>query len=203
MKLSIVIPMKNPECSKTRLAKVLNPSERKRLALYLFEKNLGFFRQMYPQHNLLVVTESQEIQRIAEGYGADVLQEEPQQSGLNAAVSQAARYNADRGFDSQLVIPGDIQELDCDEIETLLNHRVTERSVIVCPSYDGGTNAIMTTPPDVMPFCFGPNSSRKHLLAAFEAGLHTRRVFLESLSHDIDRPEDLSRVDSEFEKISA
>lgn len=219
MKLSIVIPMKNPECSKTRLAKVLNPSERKRLALYLFEKNLGFFRQMYPQHNLLVVTESQEIQQIAEGYGADVLieeqraeqqvvqekeqREEPQQSGLNAAVSQAARYNADRGFDSQLVIPGDIQELDCDEIETLLNHRVTERSVIVCPSYDGGTNAIMTTPPDVMPFCFGPNSSRKHLLTAFEAGLHTRRVFLESLSHDIDRPEDLSRVDSEFEKISA
>lgn len=207
MKLSIVIPMKSPECSKTRLAKVLNPSQRKRLALYLFEKNLGFFRQMYPQHNLLVVTESQEIQQIAEGYGADVLIEAPraeqQQSGLNAAVSQAARYNADRGFDSQLVIPGDIQELDCDEIETLLNHRVTERSVIVCPSYDGGTNAIMTTPPDVMPFCFGPNSSRKHLLAAFEAGLHTRRVFLESLSHDIDRPEDLSRVDSEFEKISA
>ncbi len=227
MKLSIVIPMKNPECSKTRLAKVLNPSERKRLALYLFEKNLGFFRQMYPQYNLLVVTESQEIQQIAESYGAEVLREgrqkapraeqdkgqreelrdgareEQQQSGLNAAVSQAARYNADRGFDSQLVIPGDIQELDCDEIETLLNQRVTERSVIVCPSYDGGTNAIMTTPPDVMPFCFGPNSSRKHLLAAFEAGLHTRRVFLESLSHDIDRPEDLSRVDSEFEKISA
>lgn len=215
MNLSIVIPMKNPECSKTRLAKVLNPSERKRLALYLFEKNLSFFQQMYPQHNLLVVTESQEIQQIAEGYGAEVLiekqheelraeqQEAPQQSGLNAAVSQAARYNAERGFDSQLVIPGDIQALDLGEMETLLNHRVAERSVIVCPSYDGGTNAIMTTPPDVMPFCFGPNSSRKHLLTAFEAGLHTRRVFLESLSHDIDRPEDLSRVDSEFEKRSA
>ncbi len=210
MKLSIVIPMKNPECSKTRLAKVLNPSERKRLALYLFEKNLSFFQQMYPQHNLLVVTESQEIQQIAESYGAEVLieaprveQQEEQQSGLNAAVSQAARYNAERGFDSQLVIPGDIQALDLGEMETLLNHRVSERSVIVCPSYDGGTNAIMTTPPDVMPFCFGPNSSRKHLLAAFEAGLHTRRVFLESLSHDIDRPEDLSRVDSEFEKRSA
>ena len=219
MKLSIVIPMKNPECSKTRLAKVLNPSERKRLALYLFEKNLSFFQQMYPQHNLLVVTESQDIQQIAEGYGAEVLIEAPRaeqhvdqqqeqhetllQSGLNAAVSQAARYNAERGFDSQLVIPGDIQALDLGEMETLLNHRVSERSVIVCPSYDGGTNAIMTTPPDVMPFCFGPNSSRKHLLAAFEAGLHTRRVFLESLSHDIDRPEDLSRVDSEFEKRSA
>lgn len=208
MKLSIVIPMKNPECSKTRLAKVLSPSERKLLALYLFEKNLSFFQQMYPQHNLLVVTESQEIQQIAEGYGAEVLieaqrEKQHEQSGLNAAVSQAARYNAERGFDSQLVIPGDIQALDLGEMETLLNHRVSERSVIVCPSYDGGTNAIMTTPPDVMPFCFGPNSSRKHLLAAFEAGLHTRRVFLESLSHDIDRPEDLSRVDSEFEKRSA
>ena len=85
----------------------------------------------------------------------------------------------------------------------MLNHRVSDRSVIVCPAYDGGTNAIMTTPPDVMSFSFGPNSSQIHLLTAFEAGLHTKRLFLEGLSHDVDRPEDLSREDIELEKIYA
>ena len=75
MKLSIVIPMKSPERSKSRLAKVLSRNQRKKLTLGLFEKNLNFFRQRYPQYNVLVVTESKRIQEIAESHGAEVLLE--------------------------------------------------------------------------------------------------------------------------------
>lgn len=203
MTLSIVIPMKSPERSKSRLAKVLSRNQRKKLALSLFERNLCFFRDKYPQHNLLVVTESPRIQDIAEGYGAEVLLETEKLAGLNAAVSLAAEYNAERGVETQLVIPGDIQAIDFGEIETLLSYRVANRSVIVCPAYDGGTNAIMTTPPNVMPFSFGPGSSQIHLLAGFQAGLNTRRLYLESLSFDVDRPEDLHREDIGFEQLSA
>ena len=106
MKLSIVIPMKSPERSKSRLAKVLSRSQRKKLALRLFERNLRFFREMYPQHNVLVVTESGWIQKIAERYGADVLLEDQKLAGLNAAIALAAKFNAEKGFDTQLVIPG-------------------------------------------------------------------------------------------------
>jgi 2-phospho-L-lactate guanylyltransferase len=203
MKLSIVIPMKSPERSKSRLAKVLSRNQRKKLALSLFERNLCFFRDRYPQHNLLVVTESPRIKDVAESYGAEVLMETEKLAGLNAAVSFAAEYNAERGIDTQLVIPGDIQSIDFDEIETLLSYRVASRSAIICPAYDGGTNAIMTTPPNVMPFSFGSNSSQIHLLAAFQAGLHAKRLFLESLSFDVDRPEDLHREDIGFEQLSA
>jgi len=203
MKLSIVIPMKSPERSKSRLAKVLSRNQRKKLTLGLFEKNLRFFRQRYPQHNLLVVTESKRIQEISESHGAEVLLEEEKLAGLNAAVTLAAEYNARRGIETQLVIPGDIEAIDFNEIECLLSHRLSAPSVVVCPSYDGGTNAIMTTPPNVLPFSFGPDSCQIHLLAAFEEGLHFTRLFLESLSFDVDRPEDLDRVDLWPEKISA
>ncbi|UTW03250.1 2-phospho-L-lactate guanylyltransferase [Amphritea atlantica] len=203
MKLSIVIPMKSPERSKSRLAKVLSRNQRKKLTLGLFEKNLRFFRQRYPQHNLLVVTESKRIQEISESHGAEVLLEEEKLAGLNAAVTLAAEYNARRGIETQLVIPGDIEAIDFNEIECLLSHRLSVPSVVVCPSYDGGTNAIMTTPPNVLPFSFGPDSCQIHLLAAFEEGLHFTRLFLESLSFDVDRPEDLDRVDLWPEKISA
>lgn len=203
MTLSIVIPMKSPERAKSRLAQVLTRSQRKKLTLSLFEKNLNFFRQRYPQHNVLVVTESKRIQDISESYGAEVLLEECKLAGLNAAVTLAAEYNAARGIETQLVIPGDIETLDEREIERLLSQRMGHPSVVVCPSYDGGTNAIMTTPPNVMPFSFGSNSCQIHLLSAFDAGLHTKRLFLESLSFDVDSPEDLARVDIWLEKISA
>jgi len=203
MTLSIVIPMKSPERSKSRLATVLSRSQRKKLTLNLFERNLRFFRQHYPQHNLLVVTESKRIQEISASYGAEVLLEERKLAGLNAAVTLAAEYNEQRGVETQLVIPGDIEAIDFHEIECLLSHRVATPSVVVCPSYDGGTNAIMTTPPNVMPFSFGPDSCQIHLLSAFEEGLESTRLFLENLSYDVDRPEDLGRAQSWSEKMSA
>ncbi|MDO6564738.1 2-phospho-L-lactate guanylyltransferase [Amphritea sp. 1_MG-2023] len=203
MTLSIVIPMKSPERSKSRLAEVLSRSQRKKLTLELFEKNLGFFRQRYPQHNLLVVTESKRIQDISHSYGAEVLLEEQKLAGLNAAVTLAAEYNVRRGIETQLVIPGDIETLDYQEIECLLSHREARPSVVVCPSYDGGTNAIMTSPPNAMPFSFGLNSCQIHLLSAFNAGLHTQRLFLESLSFDVDCPDDLDRANIWLEKKSA
>ena len=203
MTLSIVIPMKSPERSKSRLATVLSRSQRKKLTLNLFERNLRFFRQHYPQHNLLVVTESKRIQEISASYGAEVLLEERKLAGLNAAVTLAAEYNEQRGVETQLVIPGDIEAIDFHEIECLLRHRVATPSVVVCPSYDGGTNAIMTTPPNVMPFSFGPDSCQIHLLSAFEEGLESTRLFLENLSYDVDRPEDLGRAQSWSEKMSA
>ncbi|WP_299202771.1 2-phospho-L-lactate guanylyltransferase [uncultured Amphritea sp.] len=203
MKLSIVIPMKSPERSKSRLAAVLSRSQRKKLTLSLFERNLSFFRQYYPQHNLLVVTESKRIQEISESHGAEVLLEERKLAGLNAAVTMAAEYNAKRGVETQLVIPGDIEAIDFNEIECLLSHRVATPSVVVCPSYDGGTNAIMTTPPNVMPFSFGPDSCQIHLLSAFAEGLESTRLFLENLSYDVDRPEDLGRAEVWSEKMSA
>lgn len=192
MKLSIVIPMKCPDQAKGRLSEVLTQGERKALALTLFERNLCFFRSRFPEYNLLVVTASEEIRQLAEAEGAEVLQQAD--SGLNAAVEAAARYNRSRGVESQLVVPGDIETLDQGELATLLDQPRQRGSVVVCPSYDGGTNALLTTPPDAMPFSYGPQSCRAHLLSALQLGLQAKRLYLEKLSFDIDLPSDLFRV---------
>ena len=202
MKTCIVIPMKSPERSKQRLAKVLSRNQRRNLAIYLFEQNVKFFKDTYPEHDLLVVTESTRIKSIAESLGAEVLLED-KLAGLNAAVSAATEFNVQRNFDSQLIVPGDIEKLDCHELDCLLSYPRSKRSVIVCPSYDGGTNALLTSPPDAIPFSYGPNSSQVHLLTAFELGLQTKRLYLERLSFDVDRPEDLQKIDITFDKKTA
>jgi len=194
MKLSIVIPMKSPEKAKGRLAGVLGQDERKALALHLFERNVRFFRHEFPDINLLVVTCSKQVQQIAEAAGAETLLQPAPDLGLNNAVEAAARFNAARGFASQLVIPGDIETLDRGELATLLEQPRLKGSVIVCPSCDGGTNALLTTPPDVLPFSYGPQSCQIHLLTALQLGLQAKRLYLEKLSFDIDRPCDLFRT---------
>ncbi len=197
MKLSIVIPMKSPEHAKGRLAEVLGQNERKALALKLFERNLEFLRREFPAINLLVVTTSKEVQQLSETKGAEVLLQSGPDTGLNNAVEAAARFNTGRGFESQLVIPGDIETLDRGELATLLEQPRQKGSVIVCPSYDGGTNALLTTPPDALPFSYGPQSCQVHLLTALQLGLQTKRLYLKKLSFDIDRPSDLFRIGSD------
>ncbi|MCJ7549608.1 MAG: hypothetical protein MUQ30_07995, partial [Anaerolineae bacterium] len=67
--------------------------------------------------------------------------------------------------------------------------------VVIAPDRrELGTNALLVTPPDLVPFCFGPDSFRQHLAAAEAAGV-TPIVFRSpDLAMDVDVPEDLVLV---------
>jgi len=62
----------------------------------------------------------------------------------------------------------------------------------VCPAgRDGGTNALVITPPAAIQFRFGEESARHHLEAGEGAGLISKEIELNAFSHDIDTPADL------------
>ncbi|MBD1558575.1 2-phospho-L-lactate guanylyltransferase [Vibrio sp. S9_S30] len=191
MNTCIVIPMKDPRRAKTRLSGVLNQTERENVALNLFEKNVKFIRQHFFNYRLVVVSDSLVIKNLAESYGAHVLLE-ARPNGLNAAIDLATSYSVRHHFHSQLVIPADIESLDYLEISLLLTHPRAPRSVIVCPSVDEGTNALLSTPPNVISFSYGPRSSQVHLKNAYDLGVKATRLHLEKLSFDVDKPEDLN-----------
>ena len=190
MKTSIAIPMKDPGQSKQRLASVLNPNQRQTLALTLFRQTLRFLNQHFSDYQLLVVTASSRIAAIAESYGAAVVIEK-EGTGLNGAATLAAQWSCDHGFDSQLLIPADIPELSEVEIGQLLGQSRKSPSVLVCPASDGGTNALLTTPPNVVPFQFGRESCNAHLMAAKEQRVSCELLQLKKLTFDLDTPDDL------------
>jgi 2-phospho-L-lactate guanylyltransferase len=66
-----------------------------------------------------------------------------------------------------------------------------EKSVIVAPAHDGGTNALVVTPPDAMTFAYGRDSCAAHQAKAEEAGLSCLVMPLPSLLYDVDRSSDL------------
>jgi len=189
MKTCIVIPMKDPAKSKQRLANVLDSDQRQNLALFLFRQTLVFLNSYFQYVPVVVVTPSKRIADIAAKYGVKTLIEDDE--GLNNALTMAAELNCRLGFESQLILPADITDLRQSEIQVLLDYPRDKSSVLICPAQDGGTNALLTTPPNILPFSFGPDSSDVHQKLAFDKSVSCVRLDLEKLSFDLDTPDDL------------
>jgi len=107
-------------------------------------------------------------------------------AGLNEAVAQIARS----GGKTVLIMPGDLPTVTAQDIEQLLDKHTDGLSL--CPAIrDGGTNALICTPPDAAPFQFGKDSAARHLATAEQLGINTRRLPLQPFFRDIDTPDDL------------
>jgi len=192
MRLNIVIPMKEPCLSKTRLDPFLSSTQRQSIAMSMFEATLCFFKQHFSHYHLLVVTSSGLIAQVAKKHGANVLNEP--KVGLRQAAQSAAIWSVEQGFSSQLLIPADIAHLDVAEIQTLLDAPRTHGSVIVAPAEDFGTNALLTTPPNVIPFLYGIDSSLAHQQAAQANGHEFQAINLPHLALDVDTPADIAQL---------
>jgi len=188
--LIITIPVKGPARSKTRLADLLSLESRTNLVLRMFERTLRFFCREFPQYPILVVTDSELMANIAQEFGASIFMES-QADGLNAAASRAAQRNRAAGYDKQLLVPADIALLSTREINQLISAAEKGSSVVVSRAKDGGTNGLLTSPPDVINFSFGEQSSASHIEHAALAGVKHTLLEQDLMSRDIDFPEDL------------
>jgi len=198
--LNIVIPMKAPIRSKQRLTGVLTLSQRESLATMLFRETLDFFVHYYPTVNRLVVTESDQIARIASAYGASVLMED-ESKGLNRAIDSATQWSLSNGYLHQMVVPADISSLDVTEIDQVLDGVLKKNQVVIALAKDSGTNALLTSPPDVIEFCYGKQSGLAHAQQAHSKALAVEVLHLAKLSQDIDVPNDLSKISSHYQSV--
>jgi len=190
--LNIVIPAKDPARAKERLAPILTAEQRSRLALMLFDRVLRIFKGLSQQYHILVVTDSDRMEERAARQSVTVLRE-TEATGETQAVEMATAWSVANGFRSQMVVPADMPNLSPADLATLLNTPRENPSVILCPATgDDGTNAIVTTPPHVIPFRFGQRSFPDYRTRAAERQVPCRVVRLSSLVLDLDTPEDLA-----------
>lgn len=188
----IVIPMKSPKRAKQRLATHLSNTERESLALALFKKTLAFFQQHFPHLETLVVSESKSVLVLAETYDAHTLFDDGRQ-GLNGALNRACTWVKQAGFTQQLIIPSDIAVLDQMEITALLQASENAQ-VVIALAKDGGTNALLTSPPDAIDFMYGHHSAQKHKSKADINAMACVCLQLPHLSLDIDLSHDLEKA---------
>ena len=190
-KLVFVVPFKNPISAKQRLAPILPQAVRTQLALRLLDSTLRDLARFAPEVDRMIVSDAGHIGSIANDHGAAFLHESTG-DGESAAVVRAAVWSLDHGYDAQAVVPADMAQLEEPDVRDLVNAPRPQRSLILCPAVgDDGTNAIITTPPDVIEYRFGARSFAAHRAQAVSAGVTCSIMRLSSFVLDIDTPDDL------------
>jgi 2-phospho-L-lactate guanylyltransferase len=191
MDLWAVVPVKEVDRAKERLAQVLRPETRRALALAMLEDVLAALTATPGIAGLTVVTVDAEAGRLAATYGARLL-EAGARDGHTGAVTAAARLLAAEGRAGMLTLPGDIPLVTPAEIASVLASHPAAPSFSIVPSHDEqGSNAIACSPPDAVPLRFGDNSFYPHIQAAEACGIRPNIVHLPGIALDIDNPEDV------------
>jgi 2-phospho-L-lactate guanylyltransferase len=187
-----VLPVKDPRKAKQRLNGVLSPDEREALARAMFEEVLAKLCAARGIDRVAVATSDARAAECARRAGALVF-EEGEQRGHSESADAAARRAMELGARTVLFAPIDVPLATTAEFEELA--AAARPGVIVVPSADGtGTNALVRTPPDVIPSRFGPGSFRKHCDEARARGAAVAVVRPPGLVFDIDTPEDAAEL---------
>lgn len=186
-----VVPVKERDRAKERLAPRLPPHMRQALALAMLEDVLSALAATPVLSGLIVVTIDPAARDLAARYGARIV-EQGAREGHTGAVSAAARLIAAEGHAGMLTLPGDVPLVTAGEIgQVIAAHRPAPSFTIVPSRDEGGSNMILLSPPEVVPLRFGVDSFFPHLRAAEAQGIRPTIVRLPGIALDIDNPEDL------------
>ena len=210
-----LVPVKQLAAGKSRLARdlaartdggAISREALETLSLAMLEDVIDALLATASVGRVVVVTPDDVVAARALAAGAEALvRDDP---GLNPALDAAteelsASDPADslgsRGSpgsgraDASLVVLGDVAGARAEDLESLFEARraVDGDAVVLAPSRDGGTAALLRSPPSVITGHFGPDSAKAHREAADRAGVAFRECALPSLAIDLDGAADL------------
>jgi 2-phospho-L-lactate guanylyltransferase len=139
---------------------------------------------------VVVISRDAAALKIARKYGAWSILES--NATLNEALEQARRVCVANGAQALLVVAADLPRLRVRDVEKLAALGEDVPQVVIVPATrDGGTNALLLNPANAIPFLFGEASFAKHAAAARELGLPVQEYTSDTVTFDLDVPEDL------------
>ena len=202
MKTTAILPIKQLENAKQRLAGLLNADDRKALFTAMVEDVLTAAEACSLIDEIIVVTDDASVASLAKGYGAEI-RPEPEVPGLIEAVTETSRQLAAEGVSTMVFLPGDVPLVSAEELELVLEGfgLSDDPEFLIVPAADlGGSNCVACSPPDCMTFGFGEDSFRRHLGIARDLGLNPVVAKLPGIGLDIDTPDDLRELVAQVER---
>ncbi len=191
--LWLVVPVKPFGEGKSRLASVLPPHLRAELSQRWLTHVLTVARDWGRFAGRAVISRDATVLAVARALGALPIMESG--DDLNTALRQATATAQDAGAEAVLALPSDLPLLTHADLDGLHTLAQAGAGVIIAPSHDGGTNALLLRPPHAIAYAFGAASAARHLALATDAGLPTHLYRSATLALDVDRPEALLLAD--------
>lgn len=191
-RLWAVLPVKDLDGAKQRLAGALGAAERRALFAAMLEDVLAALAASQELAGILMVTRDRQAQGLAARYGARALLE-PENCGHTAASILGAATLAGEGAAGMLQVPADIPLVTPADIGAVLHAHGSAPAITLAPSRDRlGSNAVACSPPDLLPLRFGDDSFYPHLERARGLGIEPGIVERPGLALDVDTPDDLT-----------
>ena len=192
MKLETVllIPFKDLATAKQRLAAALTQSQRSQLAEAMLRDVMTAAAGVRNRLDVALVTGDARAQQLAREFGFGVI-EDTRNESETAAIEMATAWCEQRGYDTTVVIPGDIPLITSDELHRVLDAAPAAGAVFV-PAYDRrGSNCILRRPASLIPLRFGNDSFLPHCEAMRKTGRELVILEMPGIGLDIDNPHEL------------
>ncbi|MFT5134719.1 MAG: 2-phospho-L-lactate guanylyltransferase, partial [Gammaproteobacteria bacterium] len=185
----VIMPVKAFKDAKLRLTGVLSPTQRAHLSFLMLDDILLTLSTSPDVQGITLISSDKSVEELARRYQSEFLL-----TDLDRGYSQDAHRGVisvgDRNIDTVAIIPSDVPYLSHEDLAQL--NLLHNNGMTICPAVvDGGTNALLFTPPLQVQLQFGVDSLRKYQNAAELANIPIQLKQIPGLEHDIDRPEDL------------
>lgn len=182
------VPVRSPGRGKTRLASRLDPPQRAELAAAMLRDVVAALRAS-ALDDIVILAGGPGSAGVARSLDLDVLLDPPDARGLDDAVA-AATARVDR-HSTVLVVMADLPRLEPADVSSVLEQ---DGAVVVAPTDDGGTGALLRRPPDAIATAYGPDSAARHARLGREAGHPTVVADLPGFRQDVDTWRDVDRL---------
>jgi 2-phospho-L-lactate guanylyltransferase len=189
--ITALIPVKSLELGKSRLSDELDLANRIQLTHDSLRRVVHALQSVPSIDRIVVISRDEQVAGWAADWRVSHLRE--QHRGLNAALREARARFADAP--AILVLPSDlvaVSSIDILAMVSAADGAADARCVVIAPDRHGqGTNALLLRPPDVIDFDFGSGSAKRHAARARERDIEPVWYHSDSISLDLDLPEDL------------
>jgi len=187
---ALLIPVKTLGNAKQRLGEAFDQPHRALLAEAMLRDVLSAAAGLENRLDIFLVTGDSHAKSLASEFGFGVFEDRANDSET-AAIELATARCILQGYDTTVVIPGDVPLITSDELHGVLNAAPGE-GVAIVPAYDRrGSNCILRRPSDLIPLRFGNDSFLPHCEAVRKAGKSLVILEMPGIGLDIDYPHEL------------
>ena len=187
--VAVVIPIKAFEQAKDRLSSVLSTEQRILLAR---ATALGVLESVRGA-SVFVVCDNPEVSQWATSHGAAVVSQSG--AGLNAAVQEG--ISAAHEYERVMIVHSDLPLPS--RLRVLLDSTVASNTVTIVPDrHRDGTNVLIIPSGAGFTCHYGAKSFAAHIAEATKLGLPLHIVEDDELALDIDTPEDLKALPTQW-----
>jgi 2-phospho-L-lactate guanylyltransferase len=189
----LLIPVKNLANAKQRLASALSQAQRAQFAEAMLCDVLSAAVGVQSYLDVALVTGDAKAKALAGKFRFGVIEDTHDESETSA-IEMATEWSEQHGYDTTVVVPGDIPLITSHELQRVLSVAPLEGAVFV-PAYDRrGSNCILRRPASIIPLHFGNDSFQPHCEAIRKTGKQLVILEMPGIGLDVDNPHELEML---------